>query len=167
MLMRDIREDPMLLDIWRDMSRDLIPLMRHIVRATGILVASRDPDDRKNSPSSMAHSSSTPSIDEGGHDTSPHPPPPPSPHLDHEQATHIPPPPPLSSHLDEQARPIPHPPLSPLLDEHARPIPPLLISGQRVDQPLPLDHPSSSTTYQASTILVDMQIIPSVGPDML
>ena len=106
------------------MSCDLMPLMRHIVIATRILTTRRDPDDRHNSSSSTTCSSSTPSIDEGGHDhLSPHPPPYPSPHPDHEEATHIPPPP-LSPHLDEPARPI--------------------------------HHPSSSTTDQASTIVVDM-----------
>jgi hypothetical protein len=78
--MRDIKEYPTLLDIWRDMSHDLMPLMRHIVRATRILAARRSPNDRHKSSSSTAHSSSTPSIDEVGHG---HPPPPPSPHPNH------------------------------------------------------------------------------------
>jgi hypothetical protein len=156
----------MLLEIWREMSCDLMPLMCHIVGASRLLAARRDLDDRHNSSSSMTHSSSTPSIDEGGRDhPSPHPPPPPSPHPDHEEATHIPPPP-LSPHLDEH-RPIPHPPLSPHLDEHVRPIPHPPLSPHLDEQAGPIHHPSSSTTDQASTTVVDMQIMPSAGPDML
>jgi hypothetical protein len=135
-LMQDIRPDPMLLELWREMSHDLIPLMNNIIGATLILVGRRDLYGRHNSASSMDHSSSTPLIDEGGCDPSPHPPPFPSPHPDHEKATHIPHPP-ISPHLDEQEGPIPHPPLSPHLDEKAGTIPQPLISGQRVDQPLP------------------------------
>jgi hypothetical protein len=90
-------------------------------------------------------------IDEGGHDhTSLHPPPPPSPHLDHEEEENIPPPS-LSHHLDEHVGPIPHPPLSPHLDE----------------QEGPIHHPSSSTTDQTSTTIVYMHIIPPNGPYML
>jgi hypothetical protein len=101
-LMRDIRVDPTLLDIWNEVSHDLMPLMCHIIESSRLLVARRALDDRNNSSSSMTHSSSTPSIEEGGHDhPSPHPPPP-SPHPNHEEATNIPPPP-LSPHLDEHA----------------------------------------------------------------
>jgi hypothetical protein len=90
-LMREIKEDPTLLDIWREMSRDLMLLMHHIVRVSRLIRTRRAPDDRHNSSSITSHSSSTPSIDEGGHDhPSPHPPP--SPHPNHEEATHIPPP---------------------------------------------------------------------------
>ena len=44
-LMRDIREYPILLDIWRDMPHDLMPLMRHIVGAFRVLAARRAPDE--------------------------------------------------------------------------------------------------------------------------
>jgi len=106
-LMQDIKAYPMLLELWREMTHDLMPLMHHIVRATKILAVRRDPDDRHNSPSSTTCSSSTPLIDEGGCD----PPPPPSPHPDHDQETHIPPPP-ILPHLDEQEGPIPPPLIS-------------------------------------------------------
>jgi hypothetical protein len=181
-LMRDIRADPTLLEIWREMSRDLMPLMCHIVGAVRILAVRRDPNDRHKSSSNKTRFYSTPSNDEGGRDhPSPHPPPP-SPHPDHEEASHIPPPPlsphldehvrpiphpPLSPHLDEHVKPIPHPPLSPHLDEHVRPIPHSPLSPHLDEQARPIHHPSFSTTDQFSTTAVNMQIIPSAGPYML
>jgi hypothetical protein len=35
----------MILEIWREMSHDLMPLMRHIVRVVRLLAARRAPDD--------------------------------------------------------------------------------------------------------------------------
>ena len=57
-LMQDIKANPMLLDIWRDMSRDMVPLMCHIVRATRLITVRRVVDDTHSS--SITHSSSTP-----------------------------------------------------------------------------------------------------------
>jgi hypothetical protein len=54
------------------------------------------------------------------------------------------------------ARPIPHPLLSPHLDVHAEPIPHPPFSPHLDEQERPIHHPSSSTTDQASTIVVGM-----------
>jgi hypothetical protein len=52
-LMQDIREDPILLELWREMLCDMMPLMCHIDRATMLLEASRDLDDTHSSSSSL------------------------------------------------------------------------------------------------------------------
>jgi len=59
-LMQEIMEDPTLLEIWRQMSRDLNPLMLHIVRVARLLAARRAPDDRHDSSSNINRSSNTP-----------------------------------------------------------------------------------------------------------
>jgi hypothetical protein len=59
-LLQDTREDPTLLDIWREMLRDLMTLVHHIVGDAKLLTARRDPDDRHGSSSRTSHSSSTP-----------------------------------------------------------------------------------------------------------
>jgi hypothetical protein len=87
-MMQDIREYPMLLDIWREISCDMMPLMHYIVRSTRILAERRFFDDTHSS--SNTRSSSTPSTGEGGYDSSPRPPLPS--HHPHEKATPIPPP---------------------------------------------------------------------------
>jgi hypothetical protein len=100
--MRDIREDPMLLELWREILHDFMPLMCHIIGVDGLLAARRDLDDRHKYSSSTDRSSNTPLIDEGGRDhPSPYPPPSPSPHI-YEHVGSIPHPP-LPPHLDEQA----------------------------------------------------------------
>jgi hypothetical protein len=79
------------------MSRNIVPIMCHIVGATRLLEARSVADDTHSSSStrsSSTPSSSTPSTDEGGHDLCPCPPSPPSPHP-YEKETTIPPPPDL------------------------------------------------------------------------
>jgi len=88
MSMQDIRVDPMLLDIYRDILLDMIPIMHHIIEAIRILAARRVVNDTHSS--SNTCSSSTPLTHDSGHDPSPCLTPPPSPHLD-EKETPIPP----------------------------------------------------------------------------
>jgi hypothetical protein len=59
MFMQDIREDPILLNPWRDIPRDMISLVHHIIKATRILLARRVFDDTHSS--SSTYSSNTPS----------------------------------------------------------------------------------------------------------
>lgn len=81
-MVRDIKEDPTPLDLWRDLSHDMMSLMRRIVEVAKLLTGKRDGH------SDTHTSSSTPSDDDQGGDPSATPPPPPSPHP-YEQAPPI------------------------------------------------------------------------------
>ena len=117
--MHQIREDPRLLELWKDMSRDMMSLMHHIVRVVRVLAVRRDAGHHEDAP----HNSD----DDHGSDNS----------------ASTPPPSPL--HRDEQVAPPPPPTSYPHIVDHPPPPPPPSTSSSDhiVDQlsvDAPVDH---------------------------
>ena len=73
-MMHQIMEDPRLLDIWRDIPRDMMSFMRHFVGVVRILVMRRDAGHHVDAPHNLD--------DDQGSDHSASTPPPSPPHQD-------------------------------------------------------------------------------------